>query len=141
MPFVGRQLSIEEALALGAFCGLEDPKPLRWFVAVMTAESRRFTEAYGFNVRVEEDGTFKVSIDRGLMQVNDRAHPSFGMAASFNPVANVRYAVELSQHATNFEHWNGFKSGAYKDHLDDIYRVWKRHEWEDLIEIIADELS
>lgn len=132
MPVSGRKLTIEEALALCFSVGFEGEKKQRWAVAVMTAESGRYVEAWGVNENK--------SADRGLFQVNT-IHTSLGMAKSFTATANAKFAAMLSDYGEDFTPWNAFKSGAYEQFLPEIHRVWKQGEWRALVPTIQEELG
>jgi hypothetical protein len=131
MPVGGRKLSIEEALALSYAVGFR-LKPLRTAVAVMTAESGRYVEAYNVNLNS--------SVDRGLFQINT-IHTSLGMANSFRGAPNATFAFLLSDAGTNFDPWNAFTSGAYKQFLPEINDIWQVEEWRKLVPTIEKELS
>ena len=131
MPLAGRKLSIEEALALCYVVGFRAERILV-AVAVMTAESGRFVEAW--NVNKNE------SIDRGLFQINT-IHQSVGMANSFKAVPNATFAFLLSDGGRDFTPWNAFKSGAHEQFLDEIRDVRRAGEWEKLVATIADRLA
>jgi hypothetical protein len=128
MPVGGRKLSIEEALALCYAVGFKGEKLLT-AVAVMTAESGRFVEAY--NINVQKDGD--TSLDRGLFQINT-LHRSLGMADSFKAAPNAQFAHTLSNGGDNFSPWSAFKSGAYEQYVNDVRNVRREGAWEDLVD-------
>lgn len=128
MPVGGRRLTIEEALALCYAVGFKGEKLLT-AVAVMSAESGRFVEAY--NINVQKDGD--TSLDRGLFQINT-LHKSLGMAESFKAVPNVQFAHTLSNGGDNFNPWSVFKSGKYLEYVDGIRAVRREGNWEELVD-------
>jgi hypothetical protein len=69
------------------------------------------------NTNTNTDG----SVDRGLFQINDEAHPSFSDKEAFDPESNVRYAhdywVRLGHTFGTTAGWMAYTSGSYKKHL------------------------
>jgi cell wall-associated NlpC family hydrolase len=57
------------------------------------------------------------SRDRGLWQINDRAHPDVTDAMAFDPLKNAQAAYRISGGGTNFKPWVTYNSGAYKKFL------------------------
>jgi hypothetical protein len=128
MPVAGRQLSLPWALALGYHVGFR-AKPLRYAVAVMTAESGRFVEAYNINIR--PGGS--TSLDRGLFQINTIHIGKLGMAESFMAIPNAEYAFVLSNGGVDFTPWVAYDSGAYERYLPEVAEVFfKEDEWRNL---------
>lgn len=78
-------------------------------VAVALAESSGDSAAVGKNA----DG----SRDRGLWQINDRAHPEVSDACAFDPSCNARAAYTISNGWTDFTPWTTYISGAYQQYL------------------------
>jgi len=95
MPLAGRQLNYKQALALCYRVGWRG-RNLTRAVAVMCAESARYTEAYNVN----EGGT----IDRGLFQINS----IHGANSTFDPLPNAEYAHKLWLWNEGFTPWYAF---------------------------------
>lgn len=53
------------------------------------------------------------TVDRGLWQINS-VH---GALSTYEPLANARAAVVISDNGTNFSPWVTYNSGAYKTYL------------------------
>jgi TP901 family phage tail tape measure protein len=62
-------------------------------------------------------GEHVLSYDRGLWQINDRAHPDISDATAMNPSANAAAAFRLSHGGTDFRAWTTYTSGAYKKYM------------------------
>ena len=77
--------------------------------AVARAESSLYTCATNYN----SGG----SVDRGLWQINVRAHPEFDPIRLFEQDYNARAAFLVSSHGTNWNPWTTFKNGAYRKYL------------------------
>ena len=108
MPLAGVQLTIQQALALCYVMGWRRTD-LTTAVALMFAESGRYTKAWHDNLR--EDGSV-ASTDRGLYQINDKAHPALSDEAAYNGVANTMYAFALWER-NGFAPWAAYNSGAW----------------------------
>jgi hypothetical protein len=125
MPLAGDQLTIKEALALCNVVGFE-PKDLDVAVAVMCAESGRYTGAWHDNLR--EDGSV-ASTDRGLYQINSIHDQSISPEDAMDPVKNAAYAFALSKHGDDWSPWMAFNSGAHEKFLAGITEVRQNTEW------------
>jgi hypothetical protein len=79
-------------------------------LAICQAESGRDPNAKHVNT----DG----SIDRGIWQINDKAHPDVSDATAFDPVLSTRAALSISKGGTDYGPWSTFTNGAYKAHLE-----------------------
>lgn len=79
-------------------------------LAICQAESGRDPNAKHVNT----DG----SIDRGIWQINDKAHPDVTDATAYDPVLATRAALSISKGGTDFSPWSAFTNGAYKAHLE-----------------------
>jgi hypothetical protein len=108
MPLAGRQLTIGWGLALGYHVGFRGAK-LTTAVAVMTAESGRYVEAYHDNTNGSQD--------RGLFQINSIHDGSISPADAFKAIPNAEYAFKLSKGGTDFTPWSAYNSGAYKKYV------------------------
>ena len=119
----GRKLSIGWALALCQYVGFRG-KNLTTAVAVMTAESGRYTEAWHENV----PGTTQMSTDRGLFQINDKWHVD--LEDPFDPISNASYAFWMSS-GQYFNAWMAYVNGAHVKYMPLVFAVrvlglWRR---------------
>lgn len=131
----GRQLSIGWALALCYHVGFRG-KDLTVAVALMTAESGRYTEAWHENIAFDPDvfgdafSTTVDSIDRGLFQINSKWHADLSEEDAFKAIPNARYAYAMSS-GMYFSPWMAYTSGAYEKYMLPVWvvrtlGVWKR---------------
>lgn len=79
-------------------------------LAVVAAESGRDPNAKHINT----DG----SVDRGLWQINNVAHPDVSDATAFDPVLSTKAALSISKGGTDYGPWSAFTNGAYTSHLE-----------------------
>lgn len=77
---------------------------LTWAVAVALAES-------GGNAAAQHTNT-NGSVDRGLWQINSRAHPEVSSAQAFDPAQAARAAFTISKGGTSWTPWTTAKNGA-----------------------------
>lgn len=61
------------------------------------------------NVGTNPDG----SHDRGLFQINDRAHPDLSDEDALLPIPNASYAQKLSNGGRTWTPWAAYTSGRY----------------------------
>lgn len=120
MPLAGHQLSIGNALALCYAKGFTGGQRLITAVAVMSAESARYTKAYYVNT----DG----STDRGLFQINDRAHPALSDEEAYDARMNVRYAHKLYSEQS-WRPWMAYTSGRYLLFVPKVTAIWLLGAW------------
>ncbi len=76
---------------------------LVWAVAVALAESGGRTDAVGTNVTGSKD--------RGLWQINNRAHPDVSDAEALNPLSNAKAAYKISSGGKNWRPWSAYNNG------------------------------
>lgn len=130
--FGGRQLSIGWALALCYSSGFRGDD-LITAVAVMTAESARFTQAWHINY----PGTAQQSIDRGLFQLNDKAQ-NIGEEA-FDPIVNAKKAHEIYRaRDRQFTAWAAFNSGRHAQYSDEVKATFDKGRWRNKIERVGE---
>lgn len=79
-------------------------------LAIIAAESGRDPNAKHVNT----DG----STDRGLWQINDKAHPDVSDATAYDPVLSTHAALSISKDGSDYGPWSTFTGGAYKAHLE-----------------------
>lgn len=124
--FEGDLLTYHWALALAHHCGFRGQR-LVTGVAVMTAESGRWTKAWHKNL--DDDGVV-TSIDRGLWQINSKFHPSIVWPDVYDPVANTTYAAKISNKGRYYKPWAAFTSGAYKQFMAASQAAYDLGTWE-----------
>jgi len=128
MPLAGEQLTYGWALALCYHVGWRG-QDLRDSVALMCAESARYTEAYHENFRDGDIGDVVDSTDWGLFQINDKWHPDFEMPEGFNAIYNADYAHGMYKASHGFSPWAAYDSGAYKKFLPYVTAAWALPRW------------
>lgn len=74
-------------------------------VAIAQAESSLNTQANHTN----GDG----SVDRGILQINNRWHPEVSNTCAYDPVCAFKAGYKISNGGTNFKPWSTYASGAY----------------------------
>lgn len=55
--------------------------------------------------------------DRGIVQINSFWHPEVSDSCAFDPVCAFQQAYRISSGGSNFNEWNTFTSGAYKQYI------------------------
>ena len=85
-------------------------------IAVALAESGGRLDA----VNVNTDG----SKDRGLWQINSKAHPGVSDDCAFRIHCATRQAWLISGMGRSFNPWVAYKSGAYRKHLPRARTAW-----------------
>jgi hypothetical protein len=85
-------------------------------IAIVCAESGRNPDAVHHNLGA--DGVTVLSTDRGLWQINDKAHPEVTDAMAFDAVLATKEAARISSKGSNFVPWSTWGNGAYKAHLE-----------------------
>ena len=126
MPLAGTQLSYKWALALGYHVGFRG-RALTEAVAVMCAESARYTEAYHDNINGDTGEV--ASTDRGLFQINSVHDGQISAADAFKAIPNAEYAFRLSKGGTDFSPWAAYNSGAHEKFLLPTRLVKALHTW------------
>lgn len=87
--------------------GWIDADKLLIAVSVCIAEGNGYSKA----VHLNADG----STDRGIWQINDKAHPSMSDDECFDPVKATAYARRLYvERGNTFNAWAAYTNGAYK---------------------------
>jgi len=82
---------------------------LNIIVAIAQAESSLDTQATHTN----SDG----SIDRGILQINDKYHPEVSSTCAFDPACSFQAGYRISSSGTNFNAWSTYTSGAYLKYM------------------------
>ena len=59
------------------------------------------------------------SVDRGLVQINSRAHSEVPDSQCYNPQGAMAAAYRISKGGTDFTPWTMFKNGEYKQYLQE----------------------
>lgn len=83
---------------------------LQTIVAIAQAES-------GLNTTALNASNADGSHDRGILQINNRAHPNVGDACAFDPTCAFQAGYQISSQGTNFNPWVTYTSGAYKKYM------------------------
>lgn len=130
MPLAGERLTFGWALALCYHVGWRG-KDLEDAVALMCAESARYTEAWHANM--SEDGTQVTSTDWGLFQINDRWHPDLEIPFHLNPIENAKFAHGMFKASKGFSPWAAYNSGSYEQFLPDARKHRALARWENKV--------
>lgn len=109
-----RILSAQEAAQYAVNAGFTGSALLN-LIAIGFAESGLHTQAPD---NINSDG----SRDRGLYQINSRAHSEVSDACAYDPQCASNAAWQISQHGKNFGAWVAFNTGAYRQYLPNIIR-------------------
>jgi hypothetical protein len=80
-------------------------KPLATILAIAQAESSLDTHSINRN----SDG----SLDRGILQINNRWHAEVTDNCAFDPACSFAQGYRISQQGTNFNQWATFTEGKY----------------------------
>lgn len=102
----GPHLLPRQIAKLAYEAGFIDADKLFIMTAIAIAESNGYYHARHKN----DDG----SIDRGLMQINDKAHPDISDAEADDPVKAMAFARKIYEGRNNtFTAWSAFTNHAY----------------------------
>jgi hypothetical protein len=137
--FDGEQLNIRWALAVCHIAGFRGSK-LTQAVALMTAESNRYTKAWHENIITRDGRDIVDSVDRGLFQINSKWHPDLKWPDYWNPIKNAKYAYKISGEGRHWTAWMASTSpryfaaipivaavkalGTWKSRIDNVKRRW-----------------
>jgi Lysozyme like domain len=116
----GRQLTYGWALAVCHHAGFRGRK-LITAAALMTAESGRFAGAWHQNA--------PDSVDRGLFQINSKAHPAQTREQMYQPIPNAGFARRLSHGGDDFTAWAAFNSNAHLKYVPAAAAAWALPRW------------
>lgn len=94
-------------------------------VSIGLAESSLVPDA----TNVNQDG----SIDKGILQINNKYWPGIPEQDAFDPAAAFRWGFVISNNGTSYTAWVTFTNGAYKQYLDEVRAI----AGEDMIEVQA----
>jgi len=101
-------------------------------VAVCAAESSRYSRAWHIN----DPGGPKESLDQGLFQINDRAHPYDGNI--WNPWENVAEARRIFVgRGYKFNAWAAYNSGAYLKYVPLVWMHYARGRWQNKLPLVT----
>lgn len=117
MPNNAKELSFEEIIRLAQAAGVPISE-LATCAAIAAAESGRRPD----NVGVNGDG----SRDRGLWQINSKAHPNVSDACAFDPTCAAKAMYEISNKGTKWRAWVAYKNGSYKKFLFDALKAQRK---------------
>ena len=108
VPASGGALSATAVAALAKATGVPADQ-LATAVAIAMAESGLQPNA----THVNTDG----SVDRGLWQINNAAHPDVSDSSAFDPVTAAQDMLNISNGGTNWNPWVTYQTGAYLQYL------------------------
>lgn len=87
-------------------------------LAVASAESRLDAHASLVNTAaLGSRGKYIGSVDRGLLQINNVAHPGVSDAQAYDPVANLRTGYTISSGGNSWTPWTTYKEGLHRKYL------------------------
>jgi hypothetical protein len=101
-------LTVQQARSYASQAGFTG-NGLSIIVAIAQAESSLNTRARGTNT--------DASVDRGILQINNRWHPEVSDACAYDPACSMQAAYRISNRGTNFQPWTTYTSGIYKRFL------------------------
>lgn len=149
--FGGWRLDRKNALAACYARGFTGHQRVVTAACVMTAESQRYTKAWhhnhehlpGTNEHVISNETGQpvvLSTDRGLFQINDRAHPDLEVEDMYRAKWNVDMAFEVYlRRGRSFGAWAAYNSGNYLRYWPEFELVHLRGIWRERIPFWEDE--
>jgi hypothetical protein len=108
VPASGAALSATTVAALAKSAGVPADQ-LAIAVAIAMAESGLNPSATNVNTNG--------SVDRGLWQINNAAHPDVTDSAAFNPTTAAEDMLQISDGGTNWSPWVTYQTGAYLRYL------------------------
>jgi hypothetical protein len=104
MSLKGKRFLPREIAKLAYEAGWIDAQHLLIAISVVLAESNGYEHATHTNA----DG----SIDRGLWQINDKAHPNVSDAVAFDATQATKVARKIYDQTTSFRAWSSSTNGA-----------------------------
>ena len=137
MPLAGKQLNYGMALALCHHVGFRKGA-LNTAVALMTAESGRYVEAWHDNL---DDQGAVLSTDRGLFQINNHWHGDLSDAAAYCAIPNAAYAFGMSDAGEDFTAWAAYNSGAYLKYLPLVLATRATRIWRNKLPYVEERLA
>ena len=105
------KLTPQQIYALAKSVGLSPPRALV-ATAIALAESGGDTSIFS---EPNADG----SIDRGLWQINNKAHPDILDSCALDAVCNAHAMMTISDNGMNWRWWSTYTNGDYKKHLSE----------------------
>ncbi len=142
MPLAGDQLTFGWALALCYDVGWHRKDKLITAVAVMCAESARYTGAWHENlIGVPPDELQLVSTDWGLFQLNDVAN-NLELPYHLEPIANAQKAYDIYRsRGKRFTAWAAYNSGAYTKFVPFTRDAYDLGRWRNKIDLVVKHLG
>lgn len=120
------QLTYGWALALCYHVGWFKPENQKIAVAVMTAESQRYPDAWHENT--DEEGNI-LSTDWGLFQLNDKAQ-DIALPYHLEPIANAQKAYDIFKNrGKQFTAWAAYNSGNYERWMPFVEEQFNKGRW------------
>lgn len=104
-------LSLAQATVYAQDAGFAG-RALDLILAIAQAESGLDTTARNTNT----DG----SVDRGILQINNKYHPEYSDAQCDDPTEAFKAGFVISHSGTDFSPWSTFNNGAYRQYLPAI---------------------
>ncbi len=105
---------ITNAITAAKDAGFSD-KAINTIVAIAMAESCLNNNAQNIN----SDG----SIDRGILQINNKYHSEVSDTCAYNEACAFQAAYTISSQGTNFSPWTTYKTGAYQANLPAVEQI------------------
>jgi hypothetical protein len=106
MTPAGRHFFPRDLVRMNYQAGWTDARKLVIITAIELAEGNGYEQAKHIN----PDG----SIDRGLFQINDRAHPDCPDSVAYDAVKATAYARKIyTNHGGSFGAWSAYTNKAY----------------------------
>jgi hypothetical protein len=141
-PSVGKQLTVEQTIAIAYKAGFRTEGKLTAVVAIAVAESSLRTNArnwhpeYGLRPAGTSLGvtgpasvwnasrTRQQHSDRGLWQISSRWWPQYSDAQTDDPAKAAGIVFSISKGGADFSKWDAYKYGSAKEHFDQARKGW-----------------
>lgn len=107
-------IDVETAKLYASNAGF-DGDALDTIVAIARAESSLDPMA---TLENKDDAGNVRSVDRGILQINDRWHPEVSDLEAYNPVTAFQAGYRISNGGTKFSDWVTYNTGAYRRYLN-----------------------
>lgn len=98
-------ISLAQASSFAAQAGFTG-RSLTIILAIAQAES-------GLNTSATSPPNSDGSVDRGILQINNKAHPEVSDACAYDAACAFSQGFRISQQGNNFGPWTTYTSGAY----------------------------
>lgn len=129
MPLAGKQWAPRELAQLCWNAGWRD-KRLVISVAICLQESQGYDHAYNHNLNSVGQ---TISTDRGLFQINDKAHPTCTDAMAYDAIQNCAFAYQIYRDQSyTFNAWAAYTSGAFKGQANHACAGVANYHWSNI---------